>query len=162
MITRISKWMSKTASGANWISAAMIILMMVLTATDVVLRYFRHPIPGTYEIVGFLSALAISFALAFTAMEKGHIAVEFLVNKLPPRMQSATDVVNNLLASVLFGLIAWQSVLHGLRLMEKGEVSATLLIPVYPFVFGVAAGSALLCLVLFFDFLKSTKKVLGQ
>ncbi len=161
-MTRITNWMTSTAFVANWISAIMIVAMMVLTSMDVVLRYFRHPIPGTYEIVGFLSALAISFALAYTSLEKGHIAVEFLIDKLPRNIQTGFDLVNSLVAAILFGTIAWQCVLHGHQLMIKGEVSATLQMPVFPFIYGVAVGTALLCLVLLFDFSKTMKRVLGK
>ena len=63
----------------NWIAAGAVIAMMLLTSADVILRLFRRPITGAYEIVGLLGAIVISFSLAYTSVEKGHIAVEFLV-----------------------------------------------------------------------------------
>ncbi|MBW2642040.1 MAG: TRAP transporter small permease, partial [Deltaproteobacteria bacterium] len=35
------------ASRLYWVAGSAIVAMMLLTCTDVVLRYFRKPIPGT-------------------------------------------------------------------------------------------------------------------
>ncbi len=141
--------------GFNVVAGAAVILMMVLTCADVVLRLLRHPIPGTYEIAGFLGTVIISFSLAFTSLEKGHIAVEILVEKLPRRMQVGIEAVTSLIGAVLFGLITWQSLVYATDLWQSGEVSMTLTMPIYPFIYGIAAGSGLLCLALLDDGLRS-------
>ena len=56
-IFKIVRWI-------DLVSAAAIVAMMTLTCADVVLRWFRHPIKGTYELVSFLGAIAVSFAIA--------------------------------------------------------------------------------------------------
>lgn len=145
---RIEKIILALAEKANWVSAIAVMLMMLLTVLDVVLRFFRIPIPGTYEIVGLLGALAISFALGYTSMEKGHIAVDFLVQKFSEKARNVVTVFNNLAAIIFFSLAAWQSVLYALGLRKVGEVSLTLQVPTWPFVMGIAAGCILLCLVL--------------
>ncbi|MEJ2658681.1 MAG: TRAP transporter small permease subunit, partial [Desulfobacterales bacterium] len=70
-----------------WIAGAAIVAMMFLTCADVILRYFRKPIPGTYELVCFLGAVAVSFAMAHTSIEKGHVSVSFVVSLFPSRIQ---------------------------------------------------------------------------
>ena len=47
-----------------WVAWVAIVVMMLLTCADVVLRYFRKPIPGTYELVCFLGAAAVAFSMA--------------------------------------------------------------------------------------------------
>lgn len=145
---RLEKSLSETAVFVNWIAAGAVVIMMALTSADVVMRFFRHPIPGTYEIVGLLGAVAASFSLAYTTVKKGHIAVEFVVQKMPRRIQFAVDIFNNAIGCLLFGILAWQSALYALDLKTSGEVSLTLQMPIYPFVFGIAAGCGLLCLLL--------------
>ena len=56
------------------ISGVAILGMIVITVSDVTLRFFRMPINGAYELVSFLGALAISFAIAQTCVQKGHVA----------------------------------------------------------------------------------------
>ena len=70
-----------------WVAGTAIVAMMLLTCADVVLRYFRRPIPGTYELVCFLGAVAVSFAMAHTSIEKGHVSVSFIVSLFPSRLQ---------------------------------------------------------------------------
>lgn len=156
---RIEKNIVSFITKANWISAAAIIAMMILTAADITLRLFRMAIPGTYEIVGLLGSVVISFSLGYTSIEKGHIAVDFLVQKLKEKYRLIINALNNLLGTAFFAVIAWRSVLYAASLHKSGEVSMTLQIPTYPFVYGVAAGSALLCCILIIDFLRTVRGV---
>jgi len=132
----------------NWIASLAIIAMMLLTCFDVVFRFFRCPIPGVYETVGLFGAIFVSFSLANTSLTQSHIAVDFLVKKLSPVIQDIIYCVHSLIATGLFGLIAWQSIWYALELKANGEVSSTIQISIYPFVFGVAIGCFMLCLVL--------------
>jgi TRAP-type C4-dicarboxylate transport system permease small subunit len=150
---RIEKAITATAEKANWISAAALIIMMLLTTLDVILRLFKSSVPGTYEIIGLLGAVVTSFALGYTSVEKGHIAVDFLVMRFSPKSQALIGAVNAIIASMLFALITWQSLLYGIDLLKKGQVSQTIQIPIYPFVFGIAAGCGLLTLVLIVELL---------
>jgi TRAP-type C4-dicarboxylate transport system permease small subunit len=143
----------------NWIAAGAVVAMMCLTCADVILRIFRLPIPGTYEIVGLLGSVVIAFSIGYTSVEKGHIAVEFLVQKFPVRVQTYIDTLNDLISMFLFGLITWQSIVYASDLQQSGEVSLTIQMPIYPFVYGIALGCGLLCLVLLLDFVKSLKRI---
>ena len=87
MFSAITKIITSSAQVFNWIAAAAVAAMMFLTCADVLLRLFRFPIPGTYEMVGFFGAVFVSFSLAKTSLEKGHIAVDFFVNRFPEKMR---------------------------------------------------------------------------
>lgn len=162
MIFRIEQWTSKVAEVFNWVSAAAVTGMMVLTCLDIILRLFRHPIPGTYEMVGFLGAVFAAFALGYTSVNRGHIAVDFLVQKLPTRVQSFVDGVNDLICAVFFGFLSHQCLVYAEDLKSVGEVSMTLQMPVYPFVYGIALGCLLLTLVLAVQSLKNIAATMGQ
>ncbi len=158
-ILRVNQYISKAAARINWIASAAIFLMMLVTTGDVLLRFFRVSIPGAYETIGFLSALAIAFALPYTAVEKGHIAVDFLVQRLPRLARIVINIINSILAIFLFSIIAWKSLQYGSTLRVTGSVSSTLEMPIYPFVYGVAAGCILLCPVLLMELLLQFKGV---
>lgn len=138
-------WLTRSL---NALSAAAVLAMMALTCADIVLRLMRRPITGTYELMGFLAALFVSFALAQTSVDKGHIAVDFLVMRLSRRAQRIIDAVNDAVCIVLFALVTRQCVVYGAELKASGEVSMTLQLPVYPVVYGIGAGCVVLCLVL--------------
>jgi len=141
------------------IAAMAIVVMMSLTCADVILRMFRRPIPGTYEIVSFLGAVAVSFAMAHTTAKRGHVAVSLLVQLFPKRLQDIIESIVSIFGVVLFGLIAWQSVLYGMDCQRAGEVSLTLQLPFYPVIYGVALSAVVVCLVLLVDLAGAIGKV---
>jgi len=142
----------------NRVASVSVIAMMFLTCADVILRYFRCPIPGTYEMVGLLGSIFVSFSLAKTSLDNGHIAVDFFFQKFPPALQKIIEYVNILICTILFGFITWYSFLYAIDLKRTGEVSMTLQIPIYPFVLGITLGCAMLCIILV---LQLTKLVLS-
>ncbi len=144
----------------DMIAAMAIFVMMSLTCVDVFLRYFfRKPIPGTYEIVALLGAVAVSFAMAHTLAEKGHVAVTLIVQLFPKRIQGIIESIISIFGIILFALIAWQSVLYGVDCQRVGEVSMTLQLPFYPIIYGVALGAGVVCLVLLVDLANAIVKV---
>ncbi len=143
----------------NVIAAGGVVLMMVLITADVVFRLIWKPIPGVYDIVGLLGVLVISFALAYTSIEKGHIAVDFIVQKLSMKAQIGVEAVNSFLGMVLFGLVAWRSLVYGSSLGVSGEVSLTIGLPIHWFVYGMGLGCFLLCLVLLLQCVNSLQRL---
>ncbi|RLB13720.1 MAG: TRAP transporter small permease [Deltaproteobacteria bacterium] len=145
------------------IAALAIFAMMALTSVDIFLRYFfRKPIPGTYEIVALLGAVAVSFAMAHTLAVKGHVAVSLIVQMFPKRLQGIVESFISIFGIILFALIAWQSILYGVDCQRSGEVSMTLQLPFYPIIYGVALGAAVVCLVLTVDLVNAISKVKGK
>ena len=157
-----TKFIARAGNGFNTIACVALLSMMLLSTADVILRLFNRPILGTYELVGFLGTVIVSFALAFTSLEKGHIAVEILVSRLPQRIQLAIETFTNFLSFLLFGLIAYQGFIYGLDIKKSGEVSLTLQMPVYPFLFGMAAGFTLLSILLVADFITSFRRTVSR
>jgi len=156
---RLAGWMDAAAARLNWAAAASIVAMIFLTVADVVLRLFRMPIPGTYEMVGFLGAFIIAFSLAYTASEKGHITVDVLVQLFPRRVQALLDALNELAGAVFFGIIAYAGMGAANDIRNSGEVSLTLELPLHPILYGIAAGCALLALILLRDSFDSLKRM---
>ncbi len=135
----------------NYIAGAAIVVMMLLTCADIVMRLFGKPIAGAYDLVGFLGAVSVSFALAYTSVQRGHVAVEILMERLPQRIRFQVHSLGNLAGAVFFVFLTWQSFLYAMELFDSGEVSMTVGMPIHPFVFGTAAGCCLLSLVLIMD-----------
>jgi len=141
----------------NSVAGGVLAAMMVLTGVDVTLRYiFNRPIAGSYEITEFMMPIVIAFGLAYCAFEKGHVRVDLLISRLPNRAQAVMNSIASLVFLGLFVLITWQTFLRAKGMIDTGLISEVLLIPVFPFVLTVTAGSAMICLVVlrdFFDYL---------
>ncbi len=118
---------------------AVLALMSVATA-NVVLRIFHIPFRGAYELVSFIGAIVIAFALGYTQQRKGHIVVDILTEKFPKTLSKMLDVVNHLVTMVFFAIVAWQIYRVGMQIWDSGELSETLKMIYHPFIFAVALG----------------------
>ena len=146
----------------NWIAGGGLVVMMLLTCADVIMRSAGRPIPGTFEIVGFLGIVVAAFAIAYTQRTKGHVAIDYLVALLPRRIQGAARSFAYLISTGLFALLVWQSILFAIDLQVSGEVSPTEKIPFAPFVYGLAVACFAASLTLFVDFLKSLEQAVRK
>ncbi|MEW5734759.1 MAG: TRAP transporter small permease [Thermodesulfobacteriota bacterium] len=151
----LQRFTESAAMGLHYVAGAAVVAMMLLTCADVVLRYFRMPIPGAFEITAQLGALAVAFSLAHTTLAKGHVAVSLLVRRFPKRVQNAIDCITSSLGCFLFVVATWQMILVGLGQQRAGQVSMTIKIPLYPVVYAIAFSLAMVALVLLVEALGS-------
>ncbi len=138
----------------NAIAGIALVFLMFLTISDVILRFFKRPIVGTYELVAFSGAVVIGFSLPLTSWLRAHIFVDFFILKFSKKVQNIFHVATRCVAMLLFMVAGWNLVIYGLDLRKSGEVSATLQMPFYPIAFGVALSCFILCLVFLCDIVK--------
>jgi TRAP-type C4-dicarboxylate transport system permease small subunit len=137
------------------IGGVALLLLVLLASGNVAMRLFHVPYAGTYEIVSFLGALVTAGALAHTQRRRDHIMVDIVTDRFPKTVKRLLDAVSDLLAAVLFGIAAWQVWRWGDRIRISGELSETLQLKFYPFVYATAAGFGLLTLVLVVQMLRA-------
>lgn len=143
----------------GWLAGIALIAMMLFTVADVVLRGIGRPVAGSFEIIGWLSAAAMTLALGYTQLHKGHVAIDLLTRGLPPRARAAVDVAVGLLGLLLFIAVTAFLVRHAGDLHATGSRSETLKVAVYPWVYIGAAGAAGLALQLGVDLLKAISRL---
>ena len=131
-----------------WIAGLALVAMMGLTGADVLLRAFRTPILGTYELVGLLGALAVGFAIPQTTLQGGHVKMDFLTDRLASRGKARLGRLTNLLGLGLFAVVGLNLWDLGDDLRRAGEVTLTLQLPQYPVAYGVALCCLAQCLAL--------------
>ena len=137
-----------------WIAACALVGMMLLTSADVIGRYIGYPIKGTFDIVGLLGTLVVALPLAYTQMLKRHVAMEFMTTHGGRFVQAIANTLVCLFGMGAYALIAWRCFVLGNKFWTVGRVSDTIELAIYPFVYVVAFGCALNCLVLFLDLCK--------
>jgi len=140
--------------GWNKIAEIALACMILLTVSDVVLRTGGAPIVGTYEMVGLLGAIIISFAIPFTSWTRGHISVDFALLKLSPRARAFVNIITRGFGLILFIVIGWHLLILGAEVLNAGEVTPTRHIPFYPIIYAVGAACFLQSLVLFCDIVR--------
>jgi len=138
----------------NIIAGIAVTVMMLLTVADVLLRAGGHPIIGTYEIVALLLALVIGFGIPQVSLDRGHVYMDFLLEKLSKRGKKVMNTMSRLFCIILFLPLGYNLFNVGARFHASGEVSATIKIPFYPVAYGVAVCCLLECCVFIFDIVR--------
>jgi len=128
--------------------------MMGLTVVDVMLRYLGRPIPGTYELVGLSGAVVIGFAIPYTSLVRGHIFVEFLIDRFERGRRELVLIFTKILTLLLF-IGFWIYLFRtGMDMAATGEVTQILRIPFYPVVYALGVCCFIECLVMVSDIMR--------
>lgn len=130
------------------ISGLTLAFMLLFTLTNVVMRAFGKPIVGDFEIISFLGAVVIGFAIPYTSLHKGHIAVDFLLAMLPRTTSDRIELATRIIAIAFFLWLAWNFVLVSLDLVKTKEVTPMFRLPYYPISLGLAFCCVMQCVTL--------------
>ncbi|MDA8134052.1 MAG: TRAP transporter small permease [Desulfobacteraceae bacterium] len=159
-----------------YVSGLAIVLMMLITTTDVCLRFcvtlykiFQweflstlKPVPGSYDLVALCGSVAAAFAMAHTTVQSGHVAVELLVRLLAKKKQVFLKFITDTLSGIFFAVLAWRCVLYARDLKESGEVSMTMQLPFHPFVYLLAFSALAVTFVFLTAIIKDLRKEPGK
>ena len=138
-----------------WLAGLFLLAMITITGANIVSRLFGLPIRGTFELMGYFGAVVTAFALGYTQIKHGHIAVDIVVLRFSKSIQRILQAVNHLVCMAFFVMVAWQVAKYATTLWQTGEVTETLQIIYYPFTYAVALGCLILAFTFLVDFFKS-------
>jgi TRAP-type C4-dicarboxylate transport system permease small subunit len=150
----LEKTVKLLSSFFNLFAAAALSAIILLTCIDVSMRYFfSRPIAGTYDLVSLMGAVIAAFAMPYTMLMGGHVAVDLLVRKLSDRKKLAVETVTHIVGILLFLTLTWQSAGLASDMKAAGEVTPTLLLPFYPVVYAMSVCFFVLCLAILVNLL---------
>jgi len=159
MVSLFDRFISILNRGLACVAGISLVAMVFVTVGEMVLRMFGKPMAGTVETIGWLAATTTAFALGYTQIHQGHVAIDLVTSRLGPRLQVLVSMLVYLASTVLFVIVTWNVFRHAGVLRETGSLSETMKVIVYPWVYLVSLGCAGLTLALVVDFLKSCSRV---
>jgi TRAP-type C4-dicarboxylate transport system permease small subunit len=159
MLNLFDRYISILNRGLACVAGISLVAMVFVTVGEMVLRMFGKPMAGTVETIGWLAATTTAFALGYTQIHQGHVAIDLFTSRLGPRLQVLVSMLVYLVSTVLFVIVTWNVFRHAGVLRETGSLSETMKVIVYPWVYLVSLGCAGLTLALVVDFLKSCSRV---
>lgn len=132
--------------GLAGFAGACLMVMVLITTADVILRQFNRPLTGAYDVVKIAAALTVAAALPYTTAIKGHVAIEFFFHKLGRRGRIVVDTLMRLGGMGLFALLGWGCIDYGNSLRQTGQVSTTVQLPIFwvPYVLAISCGLVVL------------------
>lgn len=148
----------KTSRGLDVLAGLILAGTALLVVANIIGRtLLNYSILGTYEMVGFLTAAAVGLSLARCAVENSHIAIEFILDRFPQKVQRAVEIIFSIPSILFLAFATYNLFAYGLRIARTGEVSPTTQIIFYPFIYLAAIGFMLLTLVVLLKFIKLIK-----
>ncbi|MGB9886433.1 MAG: TRAP transporter small permease [Moorellales bacterium] len=133
-------WFEEMLFFPNTLVVACLVAMMLITSTDVVLRFlFRKPIVGSAELIMPLMICAGFLGMAWCAWQDAHVKVDLLAQNLPPAAQKGLRLVNYVIVALLTALMGIKTVEEAVAVRQIGVASDLLRLPEYPFYLVIAA-----------------------
>jgi len=139
------------------IAEIMVALMMLHIAFEVTMRYvFGISVPGTLTMVSKYYLPAVVFLpLALAERRGNHISVEVLTQLMPGWAQRALGIVAWLLSTVVFAVLAYQTLLDALKKTRIGsfELDSGIQFDTWPSYYLLPVGFGAITLVLIYKLL---------
>ena len=150
----LEKWLHSLSRYFDAVSQIGLMAMVLLCCVNILARAAGRPLIATFDVLGLISTIVVSFALANCAVKRGNLEIELLVARLPPSAQKIIGIFTNLLNLGLFTIISWRLTAMAVMMHKTNEVSMTVQVPFAPFAFGIAMGFILLTLVILSNLMK--------
>lgn len=136
------------------LSGLSLLAMMILVLMQIFYRYcLEIPLPQSQELAIFAMVYVTMLGCAMAVRNKTHVAVNFLVDRYPPRIAEALRIFAYAITIIFFCLLLWEGWLLTLRSMTQKATATG--IPNGYIVAAIPIGSALSIWFLLCHLLKS-------
>lgn len=126
---RFTDWLNARFA---WIVAFLIVPMLCIMIWEIVMRYFFNaPSLWAYEISLFMYGGYIVLGGAYTHMAGGHVNVDIIWGRLPPRGRALLDVLTSCFAFLFLGVLFWVSLERTIQSWQIGETTMSHWKPIY-------------------------------
>jgi len=161
MINRFYQVVHSISRAITVIAGLSLLGIIVLVTTNAITRRIDPigPILGTYEISAYLAGIVIASTLAYNQVRKANISVEILVRRFSRRTNAIISSIIYLVSVGLYSVVCWGLLTYARQVWTKGELSATLAVIFFPWVYAVALCFALLVIVLLIDLIRSLGEI---
>jgi TRAP-type C4-dicarboxylate transport system permease small subunit len=144
-----AKILRYTVTGLALFGGVCLVAMMMLTVTDVVLRYvFSAPIRGALDLSKMLLLLTVFSAVPYCAQQRGHVAIDLFVVGLGARANGVIAAFVALPGVLILTILSWQSINAASLASMLGSATNLLLIPFAPFHWLIALSAFLWAVVM--------------
>ncbi|MCC2099182.1 MAG: TRAP transporter small permease [Hyphomicrobiales bacterium] len=115
-----------------WVASAALVIMMLVTVVDVVLRFaFRIPVCGAYDVVGFGLLIMVFFGAASVIAHAREITIDLIDIMLAKPAVAALKLVASILGLCIFVFLGWSMISPAIDAYRWGGFSLELGVPVW-------------------------------
>ncbi|MBE2243175.1 MAG: TRAP transporter small permease [Burkholderiaceae bacterium] len=154
-LTRLARVLSRSAV---WVGGALTLASVLLITFEVVSRrLFGFSMGGADELSGYAFAISITWAFAFTVLERANVRIDVLYQHLPVRVTAFLDWLSLVALGVFAVYLSYYGTLVALTSWEQSSAANTpLATPLWIPQFLWAAGLVWFVIVLLLMLLRSS------
>jgi TRAP-type C4-dicarboxylate transport system permease small subunit len=104
-----------TKFGFQLAKLCLVVIVSSYTYETVARYFFSAPTWWSNEVVGYALCIGVFLAMPELTRRKGHIAITFTLESLPPSAANRLSVVLNLISGLVCLLVAWMSLQENIR-----------------------------------------------
>ncbi|MGQ0510714.1 MAG: TRAP transporter small permease [Betaproteobacteria bacterium] len=124
---RPRSWFDVLIDALAIIAGALIVLLMALVVVDVVARSLRvFTLPWSLEATEYMLYAVTFLGAPWVLRERGHIAIELVVERLPARGRAVAGIIAELAGAAICALllyyacrVVWQSYQSGIQVQKS-------------------------------------------
>lgn len=149
---------TKAAIWLGIVAAVCIAAMLIVNVVDIVAaKWFRWSVPGALDITEDLMVFMTLLPLALIALERGHIRITLLEDRLSQRGRFALKVLRYVVGILITGFITWRVFIHFQYTIKVMILKEGLDMPIWPASLAVVISFGLLALVWILLLVKTLK-----
>lgn len=131
---RIARWL-------HLLAGASLVAIAFMTAANILgRRFFSSPISGSIELTEMGMVIVVFLGFAFAELRDDHITIDLLYERLSPRGQLILEIFGQVIALILFVVIARYVYTYAGRLTDSGQRTGILGLPIAPFAYVAIVG----------------------
>jgi C4-dicarboxylate transporter, DctM subunit len=146
--TKLVEILSKIERIGGIISGGLILIMMLMTTIDVIMRYvFNHPMRGNYEIQPVLLIGVTYLAAASVQARRLNITMDLITSHLSKANQSAIRLFSDTIFLISAAIICWKFAVNTWIAWGTGDYILSMIkVPLWPPYLIITLGTGLLAL----------------
>jgi TRAP-type C4-dicarboxylate transport system permease small subunit len=125
-------------------------ITLMAVASIIGRELFRKPIQGDFELVQLACAVCVAAFLPYCQFVKANIIVDFFTTRLSRTAQNRLDALGALILGLVMALACWRTGIGMMTVLQAGETSMIMGVPVWLSYGFMTPGFALTAVVAFY------------
>ncbi len=154
-LVSLARWELGFDKALGFLAALVLMLLMIITFIDVLGRYlFSAPLPGAFELTEIMMAMLIFAGLPLVSRANQHVTVNLIVGILSPIILHLQRMITQAIMAVVLAVMAWRMWIKAEEMLEQGDETAYLLLPIAPVAFFMTLMMAVSTLIVAIQFIR--------
>ncbi|MEC7888301.1 MAG: TRAP transporter small permease [SAR324 cluster bacterium] len=155
-LVSLARWELGFDKVLGFLAALVLMLLMIITFIDVLGRYlFSAPLPGAFELTEIMMAMLIFAGLPLVSRTNQHVTVNLIVGILSPIILHFQRLITQAIMAVVLAVMAWRMWIKAEEMLEQGDETAYLLLPIAPVAFFMTLMMAVSTLIVAIQFIRN-------